>query len=294
MPWLINALQLDKFRKNQKNVVILDASLHHDERDPYAEFKEKHIIGAQFFDIKAFCDPNNPLPNMLLKDEALTSEKLGALGIRNDSKIILYDNSELHTACRALWMFKMFGHNSNLLYILDGGFNAWQQEGGKIESGDTSAQPKNYTAQWQTAWIATMQDIKANLISPTYQVVDLRHPVRYAGGPEPRPGLRSGHIPGSYPLPYFILFDKEGRLLHLDKIRKKLIEIGITLNAPIISTCGSGLTAPILDFILDLLAHPLHRLYDGSWSEWGRNTCYPGETTLEERPVATCVESIAG
>lgn len=291
MPWLINTTQLEKFRKSQKNLVILDAS-HHcrlDARDAKAEFIEKHIIDAQFFNIKDFCDPNTDLPNMLLLDEKKIGEKLGLLGIKNDYKIIFYDNSELHSAYRALWMFKVFGHNPQLLYMLDGGFKAWEREGGKIDSGEPSFSSKIYNVQFQTQFIAMLDDVKNNLMASTHQIIDVRHPVRYAGGPEPRPGLRSGHIPGSFCFPYFTLFNKEGCFIGVERFRKKCVELGIDLNAPIITTCGSGITASILDFVLDLVSHTQHVVYDGSWAEWGTNQLYPGENSLSERPVATCI-----
>lgn len=290
MPWLINSTQLDKFRKNQKNVIILDASFHHDGRDAKAEFIEKHIIDAQFFDIRDFCDPNAIIPNMLLLDEKIISEKLGQLGIRNDYKIILYDNSELHTACRALWMFKVFGHNPQLLYILDGGFSAWEKSGGKIESGVAAFSTKTYQAQLQTQYLSTLDEVKKNLTASTHQVIDVRHPVRYAGGPEPRPGIRPGHIPDSFCFPFFTLFNKEGGFISLDHLKKKCRELGVDLQAPIITTCGSAITAPILNFLLDLLPHSNHTVYGGSWSEWGADTLYPGEESVDERPVETCVD----
>lgn len=290
MPWLINPSQLDKFRKNQKNLIILDASIHLDERDPEKEFIEKHILGAQFFPLATFSDPNSPFPYTLIQDEAVISEKLSKLGIRNDYKIILYDNSNLHSACRALWMFKVFGHNPHLLYILDGGLKGWEAKGYKTETGQTTFSPKTYTTRLQKEYLRTLADIKKNLQIPTEQVVDLRHPVRYAGGKEPRPGVRSGHIPGSFCLPYTILFDKEGCFMTLEKIRRKCIDIGIDLQAPIVSCCGSGITAAIFDFVLDLLAHKNHALYDGSWTEYGGDALYAGEVSLDERPVETCVD----
>ncbi len=290
MPWLINSTQLEKFRKNQKNVVILDASLHMDGRDAKAEFIEKHIIDAQFFDIKDFCDPHTDVPNMLLLDEKIISEKLGKLGIRNDYKIILYDNSKSYSACRALWMFKVFGHNPQLLYILDGGFEAWERDGGKIDAGEPFFSSKTYNVQLQKQFISTLQDIKHNLGASTHQIIDVRHPVRFAGGPEPRPGLRQGHIPGSFCYPYFTLFNKDGTFITSEKLRKKCQELGIDLHAPIITTCGSALTAPILNFLLDLIQHEKHSVYDGSWSEWGADRLFSGETSLDERPVESCVD----
>jgi len=290
MPWLINAIQLDKFRRNQKNVIILDASLHHDGRNAREEFCEKHIIDAQFFDIDAFNDPHAELPHTLTLDTKLISEQLGKIGIRNDCKIILYDNSELHTSARALWMLKIFGHNPNLLYILDGGFKAWEKFGGKIESGEPTISNKSYTVNLQQSCLRTLNDIKQNLTHSKEQLVDLRHPVRYAGGPEPRPGLRSGHIPGSFCMPFTIFFDKAGNFLPLEKVRKKFIEVGVDTSVSIITTCGSAITAPILNFLLDLMEFQ-NAVYDGAWTEYGAEKLYAGETSLMERPVATCVDS---
>jgi len=290
MPWLINAAQLDKFRKNQKNLIILDASLHLHDRDSKKEFIEKHILGAQFFPIEELSDPNALLPYTLLQNETLINEKLGKLGIRNDYKIILYDNSDLHSACRALWMLKIFGHNPHLLYILDGGLKGWETYGGKVESGEASFSPKTYTSKIQTEFLRSLSDIKLNLQLQKEQIVDLRHAVRYAGGKEWREGIRSGHIPGSFCLPYTILFDKEGCFLPLEKVKKKLIDIGVDLQVPITTCCGSGITAPILNFLLDLLSLKNNALYDGSWTEYGSAALLAGEESLEERPVETCVD----
>jgi thiosulfate/3-mercaptopyruvate sulfurtransferase len=238
-----------------------------------------------------FSDEGNPLPHMLMRDERIIAEKLGQCGIRNDYKIILYDNNDIHTACRALWMFKMFGHNPHLLYILDGGFKAWEKEGGKTESGPSHFTPKTYTVQYQAEFIRTLQQMKAAATQSVEQIIDVRHPVRFAGGKESRQTVRQGHIPGSFCLPYFSLFDKEGAFLPLDRIKKKLMDLAVDLHAPVITTCGSGMTAPIMNFILDLMSHPKHALYDGSWSEWGSNTLFSGEMSLDERPVETCVDT---
>jgi thiosulfate/3-mercaptopyruvate sulfurtransferase len=293
MPWLINAAQLDKFRKNQKNLMILDASFHQGDRNAKQEFLEKHIIDARFFDIDAFSDPSSATchSHMLLSDEKRTSEIVGNLGIRNDYKIILYDTSELHSACRALWMFKMFGHSPNLLYILDGGFKAWEKFDGKTEAGEPTIAARAYTAHFQSQFIRTLEQIKANLKIPMAQIIDMRHAVRYAGGAETRPNIRSGHIPGSFCFPSSTMFDKEGNFLALEKIRRKLIDIGVDLRAPIITSCGSGITASILNFVLDLMSHPQHALYNGSWTEWGAEKLYANEKTLAERPISNCIDS---
>jgi thiosulfate/3-mercaptopyruvate sulfurtransferase len=293
MPWLINAAQLDKFRKSQKNVVVLDASWYLDDagRDAKQEFIAKHIDGARFLDLNDFADKSNPLPNMLLRDENLIKEKMGSLGITNDHKIIIYDNSPLHTSCRALWMFKVFGHNPYLLYILDGGLRGWEFNEGKVESGEAkTATPKAYNVTFKSHLVRTLVQMKTNMRHPAEQVIDVRHPVRYAGGPEHRPSLRPGHIPGSYCFPFMTMFEIDGTWKPIDRIRKQLTGIGVELQYPIVSTCGSGITSAVLNFALDLMGQEQNAIYDGSWSEWGAKTLYPGENDLDERPVITSLD----
>lgn len=294
MPWLINAAQLDKFRKSQKNVVVLDCSWHleTEDRDARKEYIANHIDGARFLDLNEFADKESPFPNMLIRDENLIKEKIGALGITNDHKIIFYDNSKLHSSCRALWMFKVFGHNPYLLYILDGGIEGWAQYEGKVETGEPRpATPKTYNVNFKANLIRTLVQMKTNLHHPAEQVVDVRHPVRYAGGVEHRSSLRPGHIPGSFCFPYMTMFESDGTFRPLERIRKQLLGIGVELQYPIVSTCGSGITSAILNFVLDLLGQEQHALYDGSWCEWGSNTLYAGENSLDERPVITSLDT---
>lgn len=294
MSWLINAAQAEKFRKSQKSLIIVDASWHgvDSDRDAKQEFIDKHILGAQFMNLSDFADPHSDLPNTLLLDEKLISEKLSALGIRNDFKIIFYDNSDLHSACRAVWMMKMFGHASNQLYILDGGLQAWEKFKGKTASGEAIPKQKTYTAKMDRQYLRTLTQMKQNIAQPTDQVVDVRHPVRFSGGNESREGIRKGHIPGSVNCPYPVFFDKNHQFLPLNKIRQKLLGVTLNLSLPIVSTCGSGMTAPILDFLLDILGHTQHTVYDGSWTEWGALKLYPGETDISERPIETCLEEV--
>lgn len=294
MSWLINAAQAEKFRKSQKALIIVDASWHgtDSDRDAKQEFIDKHILGAQFMNLSDFTDPHSDLPNTLLLDEKLISEKLSALGIRNDFKIIFYDNSDLHSACRAVWMMKMFGHASNQLYILDGGLHAWEKFKGKTASGEATPKQKTYTAKIDRQYLRTLTQMKQNLAQPTEQVIDVRHAVRFSGGNKSREGIRKGHIPGSVNCPYPVFFDKNHYFLPLNKIRQKLLGVTLNLSFPVVSTCGSGMTAPITDFLLDILGHTQHAVYDGSWTEWGALKLYPGETDISERPIETCLEEV--
>lgn len=293
MAWLINASQLDKFRKSQKNVVVFDATWHlsPDKIDAREEFVKQHIPGARFLDLNSFHQVDSAIPNMLMNDPVKLAALVGAHGVTNDHKVIFYDNSTCHTSCRALWIFKMMGHNTNQLYVLDGGHAAWQAQGYKMESGEPrDVQAKNYHVNWQSKYIRDLQQMKQNLLQSTEQVVDVRHPVRYAGGPELRPGMRAGHIPGSFCFPYFTMYEADGKLKPLEKIRKQLMSVAVEMKYPIVATCGSGMTATILDFVLDLLNHPNHAVYDGSWSEWGSENLYPAEISLAERPVRTSLD----
>jgi thiosulfate/3-mercaptopyruvate sulfurtransferase len=293
MSWLINSVQLDKFRKSQKNVTILDVSWHLPAANRHAreEYLASHVGGARFLDLNDFHDHETTLTNMLIRDEKKISELIGSLGITNEHKIIFYDKSELHTSCRALWMFKVFGHNPNQLYILDGGYAAWEKYGGKSEEGEArNITAKPYTVNYEAHLIRTLMQMKNNVHHPAEQVVDLRHPVRFAGGPETRIGMRAGHIPGSFCFPYFTMFESDGRFKPLEKIRKQFVGTGVSLDYPIVTTCGSGITSAILNFILELLSQNNNALYDGSWAEWGAEKLYPGENSLAERPVVTSLE----
>lgn len=292
MTYLINAAQLDRYRKNPKGTIILDVTWCQagDSGDPASDFLKKHIPSARFLDLNRFYDKDTSLPNMLTRDEKLISTILSEYGITKEHKIIFYDNSSMRTSCRALWMFKIFGHALHSLYILDGGIAAWEKYGGNVETGvPKPVQPKVYPVEYQAQYIRSLMQMKTNLHHPTEQVVDVRNAIRFAGGPESRQGLRAGHIPGSYCFPFTTLFEADGRWKSVDKIRRQLTGIGVDLSAPIVTSCGSGTTAPILNFALDLLGCEHHAMYDGSWTEWGADTSYPGETSPNERPVVTSI-----
>ncbi|MDX1902191.1 MAG: sulfurtransferase [Gammaproteobacteria bacterium] len=273
--------------------LLFDASWHlpSAQRDARAEFQAKHIEGARFFNLDAFCDTSHPLPNMLSKDSNHLAQQLGLQGIERQHRIVFYDNSTLRTSCRAYWILRIAGHPIENIAILNGGLTTWEKYSGKTTADILPIIPTTYQPNYQPQLICDLNDVKSALKQNSAQIIDLRHPVRFAGGPELRPGLRQGHIPHSFSFPYLSFTSlHDGLFFSIEKIRKNLTEIGVNLNAPIISTCGSGMSAPILNFFLSLMKHPAHRLYDGSWTEWGAATCYPGETDLSERPVATCLE----
>ena len=250
MAWLIKAAQLDKFRKTQKNIIIMDATwfLPQSQRQAKEAFALQHIIDAKFFAMELFHEhpSQQPHDNMVITDVEAINAKLGSLSIRNESRIIFYDNSDIHTACRAVWMMQLFGHPTQQLYILDGGLQAWKDYGGKVESGEPNYTTKTYTADLDLTLLRNLSQMKSNLYQPCEQVIDLRHAVRYAGGPELKPHLRSGHIPGSFSFPVKSFFEKDGTFKPLDKLKQQLNAMGVDLKAPIVSTCGSGMSAPCL------------------------------------------------
>jgi thiosulfate/3-mercaptopyruvate sulfurtransferase len=292
MSQLIQPAQLDSFCKKQKYVVILDATWYPpvENRDVKKEFLQCHIRGARFLDLNLFHDETSELPCMLLRDESLISERISTLGIHHDCKLVFYDNSPLHTSCRALWMFKVFGHPPHQLYLLDGSIQRWEKEGGRVERGERPHLATSYTVCFAAQYIRTLIQMKSNLHHPVEQVIDLRHAIRYVGGMESREGLRTGHIPGSFSFPFMTMFESDGRWKPIDRIRKQLMGLGVELARPIVTTCGSGMTAPILNTALDRMDQTQHALYDGSWSEWGAEKCYHGEESLMERPVETSLE----
>jgi thiosulfate/3-mercaptopyruvate sulfurtransferase len=266
-------------RLGRAGVRVLDASWYLPAlgRDARAEYAAGHIPGALFFDLDAVSDHATALPHMLPQPEAF-ARAMTELGLTDDDELVVYDGTGSNmSAARAWWMFRVFGHGA--VAVLDGGLAKWRWEGRSLESGDVVLAPGRFTARLDHAAIRDLDDLRANLRSGREQVVDMRPAGRFTGAePEPRAGLRGGHIPGSRSLPYTALVAPDGTLLPPDALRRRLLDAGVDPTRPIVATCGSGTSACTLIHALHLLGHDQAALYDGSWTEWGGR---------DDTPIAT-------
>jgi thiosulfate/3-mercaptopyruvate sulfurtransferase len=273
--WLVSTEWLAE-RLRDANVSVVDASyfLPTQKRDAHAEYRAGHIPGAVFFDIEAVSDHSTELPHML-PGTTQFGEVVGALGIGDGDTVVVYDSTGLFSAPRVWWTFRIMG--AKQVYILDGGLPKWKAEGRQLDTGDSKRTPKKFNAEMNVGAVAMLDDMRLAQAGDDTQIVDARSAERFAGkAPEPRPGLRSGHIPRSFNVPYDRLLEN-GRLASRERVTAAFTSAGVDLDKPIITSCGSGVTAAILTFALESIGKEPKGLYDGSWAEWGSRPDLPVE-----------------
>lgn len=263
VPWLAERL-------DSPNIAVLDASffLPNQNRDAAREYLAGHIPGARFFDIDAIADRNTDLPHMLPSADHF-AESVGRLGIGNGTEVVVYDSNSFMASARVWWTFRVFGHER--VRVLDGGLTRWKALGGALAAGPETVAPHKFTATFHPGLVRGLADMKALLGDDGAQILDARSPGRFAGTePEPRQGLRSGHIPGSRNLFFKRLVDAETQCLKpIPELAAEFEGAGVDLRQPVIATCGTGVTASILALGLYCLGREDAAVYDGSWTEWG-------------------------
>ena len=264
-------------RLDTADLVIVDGSFYLPamDRDADEEFVDGHVPGAVRFDIDAICDHTNPLPHMLPNADSFAAA-VGALGICERDTIVVYDGFGLFASPRVWWTFRLFG--ADKVFVLDGGLPKWMAEGRPLQSGAPSPAPKRFTPRTPPDLVATAERITRLLSDDSAQVVDARPAARFRGeAPEPRPGLRLGHIPGSRNVPAGSVVEN-GQLLPPDRIAAAFAAGGIDIDKPVVTTCGSGVSAAVLWLALESLGKTPVGLYDGSWSDWGARHDLPVAT----------------
>ena len=269
--WLANEMGASDLR-----IVDASAFLPEHGRVPALEYEACHIPGAVFMDLADLVDTASAVPNTLPPAEKFAS-RMQALGLGDGSRIVIYDDSPIKSATRAWFMLTMFGAQN--VALLDGGIAKWKAEGRKCAQGVESLRTRHFTAWSDTSHVRTKADVLANIASKAEQVVDARGAGRFTGEvPETNPALASGHIPGARNVPYSSLFNPDGTWKAPDAIRATFEAASVDLDRPVVSSCGSGMTANVVIFALHLIGKEDVALYDGSWSEWGLDPALPKAT----------------
>tara|TARA_B100000767_G_scaffold223017_1_gene211813 strand:+ start:162 stop:974 length:813 start_codon:yes stop_codon:yes gene_type:complete len=268
---LVNSDWLDE---NLDKVKIIDCSWHMPQtsRDGFEEYKKQHIKNAIFFDLDKNSKKDTDLPHMLTNKESWENI-VSNMGIKNEDQIIIYDNSDVVSSCRCWYNFIYFGHNPNLVKILDGGLKKWINEKKPTTNNLKKIDPSNYVADEKTELVKNKIQIDKNILTNTFTVIDARSKERFEGLiPEPRKGLRSGSIKNSYCLPFSQLINEDHTFISKSKIHEKFKLIKDELGKDVIFSCGSGVTASVLALAYSLIDNKyMPIVYDGSWSEYGKN-----------------------
>ncbi|HYE27918.1 MAG TPA: 3-mercaptopyruvate sulfurtransferase [Allosphingosinicella sp.] len=257
---------------------VIDATLFlpGEPRDARAEYEAEHIPGAVFLDLEEVSDSASPVPHMM-PSEAKFASRMASLGLRDGERFVIYDNSPLHSAARAWWMLRSFG--AHYVALLDGGLQKWKAEGRPLEGGRPPVRHGHFSPSLDPSAVADKGFVAGRVGAGSHEIVDARGVGRFTGAePEPRPGMASGHIPGSKNLPQGKLFNADNSWKRGDELQAAFDAAGVDLAKPMIATCGSGITACVLLFGAHLLGKEDMKLYDGSWSEWGTDPATPKAT----------------
>ena len=277
--WLIETDELER-ELDAPDFVIIDATWYMPDEGKNAreEYLAEHIPGAIFFDIDEIADTNSPLPHMLPSPEKFSS-RMRKMGIGDGQRIVVYDRHGMFSAPRVWWMFRVMGADE--VSVLNGGLPKWKSEGRPLMMGEPSARtPRHFTSRRNLDLVRDVDDMKSVIHDKSADIVDARSPERFAGTvPEPREGLRSGHIPGAQNVPYDQLLNADGTLKSTEELNAIFAAAGVEPHKPVVTSCGSGITACVLALALAETGHRRTSVYDGSWTEWGADDSLPIETS---------------